>query len=228
MKFLLTVFCLFVFILASVSFTSANIQSTINIINSDNGEFQKVRVGDELSLIYDFNTGESINREIFVSQVDSLDLSKALFCYGGCNIVPKRSIHKTWIKDNEETLSLVNARIDGNEHNQIFDIYLGDKITTTDSQTQQTCLDFSGNEEVTIFWLGNISVEDSGQYEFLLNISGEILSLDINEDDKILIENNTFKVNLEEGNNKIKIVYSTNKKENINLFWKYLDKDFLV
>jgi len=123
MKFLLTVFCLFVFILASVSFTSANIQSTINIINSDNGEFQKVRVGDELSLIYDFNTGESINREIFVSQVDSLDLSKALFCYGGCNIVPKRSIHKTWIKDNEETLSLVNARIDGNEHNQIFDIY---------------------------------------------------------------------------------------------------------
>ena len=228
MKFLLTVFCLFVFILASVSFTSANIQSTINIINSDNGEFQKVRVGDELSLIYDFNTGESINREIFVSQVDSLDLSKALFCYGGCNIVPKRSIHKTWIKDNEETLSLVNARIDGNEHNQIFDIYLGDKITTTDSQTQQTSLDFSGNEEVTIFWLGNISVEDSGQYEFLLNISGEILSLDINEDDKILIENNTFKVNLEEGNNKIKIVYSTNKKENINLFWKYLDKDFLV
>ena len=85
---LFSVFILFLFI---STFVDANLNVTINLIEENEGSFRDLN-NQELTLTNYFNTGEKIMNQLKSSDISSFSLDKELFCYNGCNIVPKRII----------------------------------------------------------------------------------------------------------------------------------------
>ncbi len=216
---------------------TANIDTKINLITTKDGNFETLPEQD-LKLTYFFNTGEKITEYVKSGKINSINLSNELFCYDNCNIIPKRIIYKTDIQNDKELLSKQEIKISQPDHKQIIDIYLGKKITATET-TEEINNPFIlkddsiiSNDDFIISWNGRLNVTESSEYIFYLNVSGIInIFLDnesILDKEQQGINNNSFILNLSKDVYDLKLTYWTKNNNNINLLWKKANSDDMV
>ncbi|MCX6749002.1 MAG: PA14 domain-containing protein [Candidatus Pacearchaeota archaeon] len=230
----LIILCLLFFL--NVSLVSASFETTVNLIEDNEGTFNKI-TGDDLTLSYQFNTGEKIEKDIKSSQPLTIDFNHELFCFEDCNVIPKRIIYRTEIRKNYDLISGIDGKNADFSKNSLINVYLTEKINSKyeglkNFQTPQEAV-LNENDKF-VSWNGVIVIDEEANYSFYLNITGkakvsinnETVFDNINSDS---LENNTFNSLLENGNYTLSLEYWSNIDSKPNLFYATTEnKDYKV
>ena len=214
----------------------AEIKTDINFYKIDSeGKFIKGEINN-FSISYFLNSKEEILKYPNKNEV-ILNQKKEIFCWSGCNLVPKRYISRIDIKKDNELLSRHHVKISKEDINQKISIILDKKIGQKSFEEEKKEIktnietDLLDNKDLVISYNGILKTDKSGEYIFFINITGGA-SIFIDKENIFndLIEpkeasKKIFALNLTKGEYYFNINYWTNNESSPNLFWKYKNQE---
>ncbi len=215
----------FLFVLLFLNLTPARIiQGEVDITSYSNESYQNNKL-DNIEVNYYFNSGEKVIKITNSGEKYSLYLNNELFCYVGCNIVPRRIITQIDVLKESEILSTQEVNIENLFIRQIINIVLDSKVELSPEEINN--FENKGNEELSpnpvskndseliIEWNGELRVDNTANYSFRLDEAN--LSSFVIDGKNIELGND---INLEVGEHNLSIIFFTNKKSLPNLLWR--------
>ena len=235
----MVVFCSICLLIILSNPIFAKIEGKVSQITYANGkeEVSDKTINSEISAL--FTNDEKITTLIDSEGKYLIDPS-SMYCWNSCNIFPIIYLKKLGVYNSGELISKLvipySNMLPENEQNVFLaiNVFETDKLYKEDTETFQNI----DNDEVSsvkignisdktyysVLWNGSLSIDESSEYSFYINVSG---SLKVWLNDEIMAERDdateeeiSFEKNLETGSYNLKIEYYTSEDyAKPNIFW---------